>query len=103
MTRSIMHSRSFSESVEDDLRVDADAAIELHQIAREEYWRVSSLPNGDLDEIRDAADRQSISRQALVIALIRFNDFIRHGTVPEDLKNGDAQAHRSFRYFSKDE
>jgi hypothetical protein len=98
MTHSTTHSRSFSEAVEEDLRIEADAAIELHQIAREEYWRVSSSPNGGVDEIREAADRQSISRQALVIVLIRFNDFIRHGTVPEDLKNGDAQAHRSFRY-----
>ena len=86
MTRSATRNRSFAESIEEDLRVEADAAIELHQIAREEYWRVSSPPNGDLDQMREAANRQNVARQALVIALIRFNDFVRHGTIPEDLK-----------------
>jgi hypothetical protein len=86
MTRRTTPNRSFAESIEDDLRVEADAAIELHQIAREEYWRVFSPPNGNLGEIREAANRQNVAREALVTALIRLNDFVRHGTVPEDMK-----------------
>jgi hypothetical protein len=41
-------SRSFTESIEEDLRVEADAAIELHQIARKEYWRVASPAKREL-------------------------------------------------------
>jgi hypothetical protein len=89
MIRSTTPSRSLTESIEEDLRVEADAAIELHQIAREEYWRVAFPPNGDSGELREAANRQNVTRHALVMALIRFNDFVRHGIIPEDLKNGD--------------
>jgi hypothetical protein len=87
MFRSTKHSRSFPEFLEEGLRVDADAAIELHRIAREEFWEVCSLANnGDMEGLREAATRQNVTRKALVAALIRLNDFIRHGIIPEDLR-----------------
>jgi hypothetical protein len=88
MTQGAIHNLHFPESIEKVLKVEADAAIELHRIAREEFWRVGSSENGgDLDAAREAANRLRTSREALVKALIRFNDFIRHGTIPEDRSN----------------
>src|ERR1700723_1280259 len=93
MTRGAIHNLCFPEFVERVLKVEADAAIELHRIAREEFWRVDSSKNGgNLDAVREAASRLSTSREALVKALIRLNDFIRHGTIPEDSSNWNESA-----------
>jgi hypothetical protein len=70
------------------LKAEANAAIEAHQFARDELWRVRSSKNvGWSKEVQEAQYRQDISRQAVVIALIRLTDFMRRGTVPGDFTN----------------
>jgi hypothetical protein len=70
------------------LKAEANAAIEAHQFARNELWRVHSNQNVNWSkEIQEARGRQDVSRQALVKAIIRLTDFTRRRTVSGDLRN----------------
>jgi hypothetical protein len=70
------------------LKAEANAAIEAHEFARDELWRIQSNQNvGWSKEVQEARDRQDVSRQAVVEAIIRLTDFMRRGTVPGNLTN----------------
>jgi hypothetical protein len=70
------------------LKAEANAAVEAHQFARDELWRVYSTKTVDWSkEVQKARDRQDVSRLAVVMTLIRLTDFVRRGTVPAEFTN----------------
>jgi hypothetical protein len=80
------------------LQAELDAAIKADEIAQSELRRVCSTPNGGWPKaILDAGNIQDIARQALVLARIRFNDFVHRGPTPEALKSLDVPRERAAR------
>ena len=84
MGENIISSIRFSERLRTILQAEADAAFKAHQLADDEFWRACSTQNVGW-QVEQAGNKQYISRQALVIALIRLNDFMRHGEISEEL------------------
>jgi hypothetical protein len=77
------------------LKAEADAAIRAHKLAQDDFRRLCFIRNGRwTKEFQEAGDVQDITRHALVIALTRFNDFVRSGTIPEDLRHLSLPAER---------
>ena len=74
--------------LEQTLKEEENAAVKAHEFARDELSRVCSTQiDGWPKKVEEACIKLDITRQALVIALIRINDFMHQGTVPGDLKN----------------
>jgi hypothetical protein len=74
------------------LREELNEALAIHDDAKLEFWRVaadipSGLPAPDgTARIQNAARKRNDAMKHLLSATVRFNDFIVHGTIPEDLK-----------------
>ena len=66
------------------IQAEAGAAFKAHQLADDEFWRACSTQNVGW-QVEEAGNKQHVSRQTLVIARIRLNDFMRHGEISEDL------------------
>jgi hypothetical protein len=82
--------------LEQTLTAEENAAIKAHEFARDEFWRICSTQiDGWPREVEEAQIKLGITRQALVIALIRHTDFMRQGIVPGDLKKLNVQAERT--------
>ena len=88
--------------LEQTLKAEENAAVKAPQFAQDELSRVCSTQiDGWPKKVEEARIKLDITRHALVIALIRINDFMRHGTVPGDLKNLNVQAERTKGRFSR--
>ena len=88
--------------LEQTLKAEENAAIKAHEFARDEFSRriCSTQIDGWPNEVQEAQIKLDITRQALVIALIRLTDFMRQGVVPGDLrKNINVQAERTKGVF----
>jgi hypothetical protein len=80
------------ERLEETLKAAADAALKAHRLAQDDFYRVCSTQSrGKPKEVQDARDTEDITRQALAVALIRLNDFMYYGVIPEDL-SGETRA-----------
>ena len=76
------------EQVEGRLKADVGRAHGAHEAARQQFLRICISPEcPSKSEIDNATSTQDLARKALVTALMRFDDFVRHGTIPEDLKS----------------
>jgi hypothetical protein len=74
--------------VEFILKRKVDIATQEHHRAKVELWHLCSAPNSTQpQELRESERRQAIAREALELALKRFNDFILRGTIPDELRN----------------
>jgi len=82
----------FSELQRAILEAEVEAASKAHWLADDEFGRSCSTRNVGW-QVLEASDKQFIARQALLMALARLNDFMRHGTVSENCDNpGYAEA-----------
>jgi hypothetical protein len=66
-------------------------AVSLNDEAAREFDNALSgkhHPNG-VQRIRDASARLSLSREEMMAAHTRFDNFIEHGIVPDDLKQSN--------------
>jgi hypothetical protein len=84
---------SYLPETEEILRADLDRATQQHEAAKLEFWRVcadipSALPHPDgTQRIQNAARAKAATMEAVVLALRRFNAFLVHGLVPDDLRH----------------
>ena len=78
-----------SEHVGTILQAAVDTAMERYGAAKSEFWRVCSTPTGGAPQkIREAAAAisQSLTREEMISAMVRLNEFVEDGTVPVELK-----------------
>ena len=74
------------------LRREVTAATERAEAANAAFHAFmrdipSSVPHPDGSQRLQSASRElTIARQAMMEATLRLNDFLNHGTIPEDLK-----------------
>jgi hypothetical protein len=79
-------------SIASRLQRDVAAATERANAANAAFQALmreipSSLPHPDGSQgLHNASRELTIARQAMMEATLRLNDFLNHGTIPEDLK-----------------
>ena len=81
------------------LKQELNSAIQRHQAAKENFWKVSVRPRQlsrytagvpepeGAQMMRNAIREETNARQGHIAALVRLNEYLLHRTVPEDLKN----------------
>ena len=87
------------EEIERILRAELDRAVLCEQDARIQYRKIlDELAHGspcskDIDRLEEAAETELAARSAMWTALVRFSDFSKKGTIPDDLR-GNCQTGR---------
>jgi len=87
------------EEIERILRTELDRAVLCVHDVRIQYRKIlDELAHGspsskDIDRLEEAAEIELAARSAMWTALVRFSDFLKKGTIPDNLQENCETGH----------